>query len=150
MKKALQSKIGLWVALVLVGIAAAGCASFEQRGIAAFNPDDPSPWTIYPGAKHDARIVRSAFGGDNLGGFAWLKAPVALLDLPFSIAADTLCLPYDGYVVLAEPVVQEQPDASKPALQQGAFRTSRSESVAPGLGERQHVPAREKDGRTPK
>lgn len=95
--------------LAAVGLLLAGCASVEQRGLAAFDPAVASPWTVYPGTQQDARTLRAAFGGDHLGGNAWLKAPVALLDLPLSIAADTLCLPYDAAVVLA------QPDPSKPA-----------------------------------
>lgn len=93
--------VGRRVAVVLLLAELAGCASVEVRGIAAFDPPRAEPWTVYPGALKDARTVRAAFGGDHLGGNAWLKAPVALLDLPLSITADTICLPYDAAVVLS-------------------------------------------------
>ena len=92
------------LAVVIASGALTACASLEQRGLAAFDPPRAEPWTVYPGTLQDARTVRAAFAGDHLGGNAWLKAPVALLDLPLSITADTLCLPYDALVVAnAEP-----------------------------------------------
>lgn len=90
---------GRSLVLLIVGAALTACASIEQRGLAAFDPPRAEPWTVYPGTLKDARTVRAAFAGDHLGGNAWLKAPVALLDLPLSITADTICLPYDVAVV---------------------------------------------------
>ncbi|MGY6215849.1 YceK/YidQ family lipoprotein [Methylolobus aquaticus] len=95
--------MGRSIILLIVGAALTACASIEQRGLAAFDPPRSEPWTVYPGTLHDARTVRAAFAGDHLGGNAWLKAPVALLDLPLSITADTICLPYDAAVVANTP-----------------------------------------------
>jgi len=95
--------VGRSIILLIVGAALTACASIEQRGLAAFDPPRSEPWTVYPGTLHDARTVRAAFAGDHLGGNAWLKAPVALLDLPLSITADTICLPYDAAVVANTP-----------------------------------------------
>ncbi|RYU56877.1 YceK/YidQ family lipoprotein [Methylolobus aquaticus] len=95
--------VGRSLGMLIVGAAFTACASIEQRGLAAFDPPRAEPWTVYPGTLHDARTVRAAFAGDHLGGNAWLKAPVALLDLPLSITADTICLPYDAAVVANTP-----------------------------------------------
>jgi uncharacterized protein YceK len=84
-----------WMALAATSALLSACASMELRGVAAFDPAAAKPWSVYPGTLQDARAVRAAFGGDHLGGNAWLKAPVALLDLPLSMTAATICLPYD-------------------------------------------------------
>ena len=103
------------LAVVIASAALTACASLEQRGLAAFDPPRAEPWTIYPGTLQDARTIRAAFAGDHLGGNAWLKAPVALLDLPLSITADTICLPYDAVVVAnAAPAVSDSGRNSPP------------------------------------
>jgi len=97
------------IMMLVASLGLTACASLEQRGLAAFDPPRAEPWTVYPGTLQDARTIRAAFAGDHLGGNAWLKAPVALLDLPLSITADTICLPYDAAVVATA-----KPPASAP------------------------------------
>lgn len=103
------------VVLAVASTIVAACASIEQRGIAAFDPPRAEPWTVYPGALKDARTIRAAFGGDHLGGNAWLKAPISLFDLPLSITADTICLPYDAVVVAIADDPPAAEDAKPPA-----------------------------------
>lgn len=78
----------------LLGAVLSGCASFEQRGLADLQPRE----AFYPGVKADAAVVARTFGEQtDLWNLGWLKSFVAVLDLPLSAAADTICLPYDFY-----------------------------------------------------
>lgn len=56
--------------------------------------------TIYcAGMKHDYVLVSDLFSAEGeLRAWAMIGAPMGLLDLPFSLAGDTLLLPCDVYL----------------------------------------------------
>jgi uncharacterized protein YceK len=78
-----------------------GCMSISaRRGELA----PPCPRYVYPGPQVDCRILTYSFDEqvktDALyAGMAYMYFPVALLDFPFSLIFDTICLPYDVFKV---------------------------------------------------
>ncbi len=81
-----------WLALLLLGDLAAGCASI--RGTFVEPPKDAS--RVYAGTRLDWRdIALEDCECDPFGAVAHLILwPVFVIDLPLSMAADTLLLPY--------------------------------------------------------
>lgn len=73
-----------------------GCGTFIGRvigpGVGSINTSKPKR-TIYPGVVFDYGCMRSIFNGDDS---AYLIGFV-VLDVPFSICADTILLPLDIY-----------------------------------------------------
>lgn len=71
----------------------AGCASIDYR--AKYYADGVSRPGIYPGVREDIDAL-SGYNGDFMGMLPeWFYDAVTILDLPFSFAVDTLCMPYD-------------------------------------------------------
>ncbi len=82
--------------------ACAGCASIAARSTTDVHR--PHPKFVYPGTQIDAQWVVSPFDekGQTSGiyaGFAWPLAVAGIVDFPFSLVLDTICLPYDVWVV---------------------------------------------------
>jgi len=90
----MRSTINIAVCVVLA-ICVQSCASVGQhtRNIGS------SKSNIYSGTKLDVTVIRTATGLERTGGEGqdWAKslAPIAMLDLPFSLTMDTLLLPVD-------------------------------------------------------
>lgn len=94
---------------LLTALTLTGCASLQNR----FHKYDPNDWAdgvspirepryIYPGTQSDLRNLAIPFwsSGDALyDGMVCMFYPVPLIDLPLSIVADTVFLPYDIYMV---------------------------------------------------
>jgi uncharacterized protein YceK len=54
----------------------------------------------YLATELDSRVVSTAFNGSSsnwFGGIAMIMAPLAIIDMPFSVVFDTITLPYDQY-----------------------------------------------------
>ena len=79
------------VAMVLAVATLSGCSTmaetFDDRPRCGIHP--------YCGATTDLEVI-SALGEDDPGIFVVL-APLAIIDLPFSLVADTLFLPYTAF-----------------------------------------------------
>lgn len=80
---------------VAIAICAQSCASAGQH---AHNIGSRKS-NIYAATKLDYTVIRTATGMERTGGEEqdWAKslAPIAMLDLPFSLTMDTLLLPFD-------------------------------------------------------
>ena len=78
------------LALCVAASILSGCATYLAR--VAYGADG----TLYPACRYDAAAPGYAY--DYIGDlFGFAAVPLALIDLPFSVATDTLCLPYDVY-----------------------------------------------------
>jgi uncharacterized protein YceK len=76
------------VTLSLVALVCSGCAS-----IASHDPQGVSSRVnsgVYRGVREDWRVIAHAQGEETLG------KPLACLDMPFSVVADTLWLPCEA------------------------------------------------------
>jgi uncharacterized protein YceK len=95
---ALIRNIGVFVVLLSM----TGCMSILARR----RPDIDSayPRYVYPGVQLDCVAMTSPFDPraqtDALyAGFAYPLFFIGLLEFPFSVVLDTVCLPYDAYQV---------------------------------------------------
>ncbi len=74
-----------------------GCASIGSRGISSMGDN---PLGLYPGVRTDFHILRMSFSSktsetdekNNVFLFVY-----AIIDFPFSLVLDTICLPYDMF-----------------------------------------------------
>ncbi len=80
-------RIAAAAALVLLG----GCSTMAET----FDDSARCGPRPYCGSATDIEVI-SALGQENAGVFQVL-APLALIDLPFSVVADTLFLPYTAF-----------------------------------------------------
>lgn len=71
-------------------IPAAGCGTYMAR----VSDGDISDGDYYPATQMDYMFVGASFAYD-LGGWIPVVCAASLVDLPFSLATDTLLLPYD-------------------------------------------------------
>ena len=89
-----------YVASVIVIGCLAGCSSIGVRASKSHN----SPRFLYSGVQEDVKLARAPFcryeyqPGKTFS-MPWFITPLSVIDLPLSFVADTLCLPYDVYVV---------------------------------------------------
>lgn len=77
--------------MVMIAIALTGCSSIRSR-----NDTSAEAWTVFPGIQRDATDMAGTLTGKVQP--LWTSAlvgPVLLADVPFSLAMDTLALPYD-------------------------------------------------------
>ena len=80
----------------------AGCSTYDVR-ISEKREDHPYHGKVYPATREDAAIVRLWGRGWRTGDYVDALAsamfapliPFYVADLPFSLAIDTVCLPYD-------------------------------------------------------
>jgi len=56
-------------------------------------------WTVYPGIRQDIKDTGGVFSGkrSDPGWVKGLVTTILIIDLPFSVAFDTLVMPYDLY-----------------------------------------------------
>lgn len=85
------------ISLVLVSL---GCSSIGVR----VNGNSYTPRYIYPGVQEDIKIARAPFRGyaskpGETFSMPLFVLPLAIVDVPLSLAVDTLCLPYDLWMV---------------------------------------------------
>ena len=103
--KAMQvTRIARTFWLTLAALTLTGCASMQCRFNASAADDSPirTPHYVYPGTQMDARALAIPFwsSGDALyDGMVCMFYPAPLIDLPLSIVADTVFLPYDIFMV---------------------------------------------------
>lgn len=107
------------VGLLLLSSSSLGCASLMTRGLGS---EDASWPEFYAGVGADLGAI--VMGGKIGEGPEW-PIPLAIVDLPFSFAMDTICLPYDWFkaekksqakktvIYLAEDFMKTQIDADK-------------------------------------
>jgi len=74
-----------------------GCSTFSET----FADRPHASSLVYIGTQVDVAVIGAA--GDESAGIFRLFAPFALLDLPLSLAADTLLLPYTITKVVQGP-----------------------------------------------
>lgn len=77
-----------WYAAALLLCLTSGCSTLSET----FADRPHAPSLVYIGTQVDVAVIGAA--GDDSAGILRLFWPFALMDLPLSLAADTLLLPY--------------------------------------------------------
>ena len=90
------------ISLVALGVMlGTGCMSIGTR---AAKPDGTTPQYLYPGVECDFNVIRWRFVEQDRRCVTEIllwpaAATLCVIDLPFSFAVDTVCLPYDGVMM---------------------------------------------------
>jgi uncharacterized protein YceK len=117
-----------------------GCASIAVRGSRP-DPGYPYPRYVYPGVQGDVEALYFPWDKDQpwcMGGLEvllWVDlVPLFLMDLPCSFVVDTLCLPYDIYMVTVGGKTRtgEDRNARQPPAPAGGGQPRGSGSPASG------------------
>ena len=94
----------------MLTVLSSGCGTFVER----FPLDShPKPPICYPATCFDGQLIAGPFIPDNYetSGFPKLAGCmlIGIVDLPISLAIDTVCIPYDIYVWEHPPIWVEEP-----------------------------------------
>lgn len=84
-------KFGLWIAVILGLTLCSGCSTIVSHGLAKGAPPP------YAGTYINSHLIKDAgseAASDGTGP-AIIVVVYGVIDFPFSLVADTLCLPYD-------------------------------------------------------
>jgi uncharacterized protein YceK len=85
--------VGTMIAMLAIGCSSINCRTSTKVGEHAL------PHYVYPGTQCDVVVLVGASHSDeDPTRLNWLLLAI-FLDLPFSFVGDTVCLPYDAYMV---------------------------------------------------
>jgi uncharacterized protein YceK len=82
-------KAGLWIAALLCLTLGSGCSTIVSHSLSKGAPP------VYAGTWMDSHFIKDASSEVSSDVPAAIVFTYGLIDFPFSLVADTLCLPYD-------------------------------------------------------
>jgi len=90
-------RVSLILVSTLIAILVIGCSSIASRCRKTTTVGEHAlPCYVYPGIQGDAHVIDEISHSDEIQNTLLITC---LFDLPFSFVADTVCLPYDVYMV---------------------------------------------------
>lgn len=118
-EKFMKSDIGRWMVVVFMSFLMSGCSSIRAR-----TETSDKDWTVYPGIQQDIKDTGRLFGGKSSdpGWAKGLVTTILIVDLPLTIAFDTIVVPYDLYRIYTPKHSREKTESHQESPQRDMVR----------------------------